>query len=198
MRKPLIFARRRASASASEFEALLRPHVEFLYRLAYRFTGAVADAEDLLQDTLIKLLPRVQELHNLERPRPWLARVLYHQFVDDVRRRGRSALAAASAERGDGDRLAQLPSLDDGPEQSLERSLLHAHLARALGQLAPEQRAVVALHDIEGYRLEELEQILETPIGTLKSRLHRARHRLRGLLAVEPFSGSERVRARGA
>ena len=86
---------RRARATASEyrrarppelnFEDLLRPQVEYLYRLAWRFTGSVADAEDLIQDVLIKLFPRTQELLEIERLRPWLARVLYNQYVDSVR-----------------------------------------------------------------------------------------------------------------
>src|SRR5213593_1511926 len=66
---------RRARPDALNFEDLLRPQVEYLYRLAWRFTGSVADAEDLVQDVLIKLFPRTQELLEIERLRPWLARV---------------------------------------------------------------------------------------------------------------------------
>src|SRR5258706_11531281 len=81
---------RRARPDALNFEDLLRPQVEYLYRLAWRFTGSVADAEDLVQDVLIKLFPRTQELLEIEKLRPWLARVLYNQFVDSVRRQARS------------------------------------------------------------------------------------------------------------
>src|SRR5712664_2035056 len=81
---------RRARPAALNFEDLLRPQVEYLYRLAWRFTGSVADAEDLVQDVLIKLFPRTRELLEIERLRPWLARVLYHQYVDSVRQRARS------------------------------------------------------------------------------------------------------------
>ena len=81
---------RRARPAESNFEDLLRPQVEYLYRLAWRFTGSVADAEDLVQDVLTKLFPRTQELLEIERLRPWLARVLYNQYVDSVRQRSRS------------------------------------------------------------------------------------------------------------
>src|SRR5712691_2196287 len=81
---------RRARPDALNFEDLLRPQVEYLSRLAWRFTGSVADAEDLVQDVLIKLFPRTRELLDIERLRPWLARVLYHQYVDSVRRQARS------------------------------------------------------------------------------------------------------------
>src|SRR5947209_18959867 len=93
---------RRARATASEyrrarppelnFEDLLRPQVDYLYRLAWRFTGSVADAEDLVQDVLIKLYPRTPELLGIQRLRPWLAGVRYHRYVDSGRQRGRSPL----------------------------------------------------------------------------------------------------------
>src|SRR5947207_13761729 len=83
---------RRARPPESNFEGLLRPQVEYLYRLAWRFTGSVADAEDLVQDVLIKLFPRTRELLEIEKLRPWLARVLYNQYVDSVRKRARSPI----------------------------------------------------------------------------------------------------------
>jgi RNA polymerase sigma-70 factor (ECF subfamily) len=120
--------------------------------------------------------------------------VLYHQYIDLVRQRARSPIAdPALSTAGDDDPLDGLPAIQEGPEEHAERGQWHERILRALDQLNPDQRAVVAMHDIEGYSLEELETILETPIGTLKSRLHRARDRLRGLLAMEPFSTGERV-----
>src|SRR6266853_294592 len=163
---------RRARPPESNFEDLLRPQVEYLYRLAWRFTGSVADAEDLVQDVLIKLFPRTKELLEIERLRPWLARVLYHQYVDSVRQRARSPVVELVTDESEDNPLDALPETKDGPEQ----------------------RAVVAMHDVEGYTLEELAKVLETPLGTLKSRLHRARQRLRALLPMEPFSPGERVK----
>jgi RNA polymerase sigma-70 factor (ECF subfamily) len=191
---PPVFPFRRTRTAASKFEDILRPHVEYLYRLAWRFTGNKADAEDLVQEVLLKLYPRAQELFDIEQLRPWLARVLYHQYVDLVRRRARSPIADSSVgTEGNDDPLDGLPTSEEGPEEHAERGQWHERILWALDQLNPDQRAVVAMHDIEGYSLEELETILETPIGTLKSRLHRARDRLRGLLAMEPFSTGERV-----
>jgi RNA polymerase sigma-70 factor (ECF subfamily) len=186
---------RRARPAESNFEDLLRPQVEYLYRLAWRFTGSVADAEDLVQDVLTKLFPRTQELLEIERLRPWLARVLYNQYVDSVRQRSRSPIVelVAGAE-GEENPLDLLPTAKDGPEANAERTGQRERILRALDRLNPEQRAVVAMHDVEGYSLEELETMLETPLGTLKSRLHRARQRLRALLPMEPFSAGERVK----
>lgn len=172
----------------------MRPQVEYLYRLAWRFTASVADAEDLVQDVLLKLYPRTQEMLGIQRLRPWLARVMYHQYVDSVRRRARSpVLQLVGGGDGEDDPLDKVPTTRDGPEEHAERSGLRDLILTALRQLNPEQRAVVTMHDVEGYSLEELETMLETPLGTLKSRLHRARHRLRALIPMEPFSIGERV-----
>ena len=186
---------RRARPAESNFEDLLRPQVEYLYRLAWRFTGSVADAEDLVQDVLTKLFPRTEELLEIERLRPWLARVLYNQYVDSVRQRSRSPIVELVAGvEGEENPLDALPAAKDGPEAEAERTGQRERILRALDRLNPEQRAVVAMHDVEGYSLEELETMLETPLGTLKSRLHRARQRLRALLPMEPFSVGERVK----
>lgn len=179
---------------ASKFDDLMRPQVDFLYRLAWRFTGSVADAEDLVQDVLLKLYPRSAELARIEQLRPWLARVLYRQFIDDIRRRGRSPpSAAADPEAGDGD-APEAAAQEEGPEARAERGELRNRILAALDGLGAEQRAVVVMHDVEGYSLEELEPILQAPLGTLKSRLHRARRRLRALLGMEPFPAGERVK----
>jgi RNA polymerase sigma factor (sigma-70 family) len=200
-----VWPHRRSRAAASEyrrarppeliFEDLLRPQVDYLYRLAWRFTGSVADAEDLVQDVLIKLYPRTRELLEIDRLRPWLARVLYHQYVDSVRRHARSPVVElVRDDESDDNPLDALAEMKDGPEEHAERSGQRERILRALDRLNAEQRAVVAMHDVEGYSLEELTTMLETPLGTLKSRLHRARQRLRALLPMEPFSAGERVK----
>ncbi|MEJ2061073.1 MAG: RNA polymerase sigma factor [Gammaproteobacteria bacterium] len=173
------------------FEALLVPHLEHLYRLAYRWCGNREDAEDLVQELVIKLYPRLDELERLERARTWLARVLYNLYVDEVRRRQRSPLVQAVAESE-----AVLSELScDRPEPGLlaEGDELQMRLLQALRGINPDQRVVVTLHDVEGYTLEEIEQIIDTPLGTLKSRLHRARRALRDALDREPFPTPRRV-----
>lgn len=187
----LISLFRRRRGAAGRFEELLRPHVEYLYRLAWRFTGNASDAEDLVQDLLLKLYPRTAELAAVETLRPWLVRVLYRHYVDSVRERARRPAIEATV--GDEDPLEQVPSEAEGPEAHAERMRLQGRLLDALRTLNPEQRAVVTMHDIEGYTLEELEKILEAPLGTLKSRLHRARAALRRELDMEPSGAAERV-----
>lgn len=170
--------------TASEFVELLRPHVAYLYRLAYRFTGTESDAEDLVQDVIVKLYPRRKELHKIESLRPWLTRVLYRQFVDNVRRIKSSPVHLAedyTSEMIESAFFEQAQSSDPGPEEEVENKIYSERVAKALSLLSNEQRALLMLH-AEGYTLSELTEHLDSPLGTLKSRLHRARINLRGIL----------------
>ena len=170
---------------SSQFERLLRPHLERLYRLAFRFTGSPEDAEELVQELCARLLPKLGELARLEQPGPWLARSLYNLFVDQVRHRARSPVDAVAD-------LPEIASTLPGPDEAASGALTAERITAALTQLTPEQRAVLAWHDVEGYTLEELAGSQSLPLGTLKSRLHRARAALRQLLR-EPFPGAGRV-----
>ena len=184
MAKILGFSSKRADQA--HFERLLRPHLEQLYRLAYRFTGNPTDAEDLVQDLLIKIYPRREELKQVEKLRPWLARVMYNLFIDHKRRHSRSPVHLAVDNIGDeesgGSLLDQIPTEAAGPEEETARHIDLTHLQASLEALSDDHRLVLMLHDIEGYTLEEMTAIVECPIGTLKSRLHRARARLREIL----------------
>lgn len=179
----------RFRSGPSRFEALLRPHLQSLFRAAFRFSGNVADAEDLVQDVLVKLYDKRQELDKVEKLQPWLMKVLFRTFVDRKRRRDRSPVSLTALGGRDGnentDFFEAVPSDRPGPAATVEAMFTNQRLRLALAALNEDQRTLCVLHDMEGYTLHELEEILDTPIGTLKSRLHRARARLRGLLLAE-------------
>ncbi len=174
-----------------QFEALLQPHLQRLYKLAYRFTGQRADAEDLVQDVVVKLYPRLQEMQKIEKLSPWLARVLYRYFVDRVRSKQRSPLHLVAEDEAE---LEEHSDKSPDPAENTEAALLQSRLQDAIDQLNEDQRALVILHDIEGYTLNEIHIMHDVSIGTLKSRLNRARSRLRELLKnMEPFDAIRRV-----
>lgn len=177
---------------AGRFEELVRPHLERLYRLAYRFTGRREDAEDLVQSLLIKLIAQEQRLAAVQLLGPWLARSLYHLYVDEVRRRGRTAAALGDPTSGCEALETIVDEASEAPELAAERQLTRRRLEAALAELPAEQRALIAWHDIEGYTLEELAVGLGVPLGTLKSRLHRGRAGLRRRL-LQPADAPERV-----
>jgi len=174
-----------------QFEVLLQPHLQQLYKLAFRFTGQRADAEDLVQDVIVKLYPRLQEMQKIEKLGPWLARVLYRHFVDRLRSKQRSPLHLVN---DDDTALDEHQIKSPGPAGNIETVLLQNRLQSALNQLNEDQHALIILHDVEGYTLNEIHNIQDVSIGTLKSRLNRARSRLRELLKnMEPFDAAKRV-----
>jgi RNA polymerase sigma factor (sigma-70 family) len=182
----LTFTRRRASSQAHQFDQLVRPHLPALFRTAYRYTGRREDAEDLVQDLLTKLYPRTPELAQVEDLKPWLTRALYNAFIDNVRRTQRAP------DLVDIDDVALADGHD--PQSDLLTEEQRRALAAAIDRLSPEHRAVVMLHLVEGHSLPELATLLGVQIGTLKSRLHRAKAQLQeSLRTMEPFSDSERV-----
>jgi RNA polymerase sigma-70 factor (ECF subfamily) len=164
------------------FENLVRPEIDRLYRFAYRLTDSRADAEDLVQEVLVTAFERRDELSSIEALGPWLARVLYNRFVDQRRRyeRRRLRIVDVGADGGTDSEAGALPSAEEAAALELDIRALRA----ALAELSREQRVVVLMHDSEGYKLTEIQAITGTELGTLKSRLHRGRARLREILAA--------------
>ena len=167
---------------SATFERLLRPHLDRLYRFAWRLTGSKAEAEDLFQDVLVKLFEKLDKLVEVEKPDSWVSRVLYNHFIDNRRRFARQRLVSVDEGLLPPGGVDSLPGTDS-PLADAERADDIIQLDKALAELSEEHRLVVLLHDAEGYKLKEIQDITGDPVGTIKSRLHRARARLRELLS---------------
>jgi len=166
-----------ANNRRDSFEKLIHPHLDQLYRVAFRFCGTREDAEDLVQDLVIKLFPKFDELATIEQLRPWLTRAMYNLFVDNTRRYRRSPVMVH-----EDDPSVEIPDSGNTPDQEYDRARKLDQLQRMFDQLSDEHRNILALHDMEGYNLPELTTIMDVPLGTLKSRLHRAREKMRDLI----------------
>lgn len=166
----------------ASFENLLRPHLDRLYRFAWRLCDNKAEAEDLFQDVVTKVYPRLSDLVEVQEPGAWLCKVMYNRFVDDRRRFARRRLVSVDEAALPQKSLEALPG-DLDPLADAERVDTIRRLDSALATLSEDHRLVVMLHDCEGYKLQEIQDITGDPLGTLKSRLHRARARLREILA---------------
>ncbi len=152
----------------TEFTRLVQPHFDTLYRLAYRLTINVHDAEDLFQDVLVKLYDRRDELTSVRDLKPWLNKVLYHHFIDDKRRYARLPLSLVDQNKETAT-AQDLESHIRSPEQELSSGQQQTRIQAALRRLSDDHREVVLLHDSEGYSLPELEALTGVPTGTLKS-----------------------------
>ena len=166
------------------FERIVRPHFDRLYRLAWRLAASKPEAEDLFQEVLVRAFDKLDDLVQVEDPAPWLSRVMYNLFVDQKRRFARTRLRFVEEGQLAGDGIEGLAG-PGSPDYDKSRFDTAVRLQRALDQLSDEHRIVVLMHDAEGYKITEIEAIAGVPAGTVKSRLHRARARLRKLLEAD-------------
>ncbi|MFD1716682.1 RNA polymerase sigma factor SigE [Georgenia deserti] len=163
--------------SPPTWEEIVRDHTPRVYRLAYRLTGNTADAEDLTQETFVRVF---RSLHSYQPGNfeGWLHRITTNLFLDQARRRSRLRMDPL------GEAGERLPAASDSGEP--ERGFEHAHLdldvQAALDSLPPKYRAAVVLCDIEGLSYEEIAATLGVKMGTVRSRIHRARAMLRDQL----------------
>lgn len=176
------------------FKKLIQPYLAQLYRLALRYTGNQYDAEDLVQDMVVKLYPRQEELEQIDNLATWLNKILYRMYIDKVRQLRSSRVQTVSALAQDdieGDSILDTSTDGMTPESSLSMLRDIERVQIALDQLNDDQRVVIMLHDVEGYPLEEIEKITGLPVGTVKSRLHRGRLRLKTLLLEGTFLSAD-------
>lgn len=164
----------------ASFEDLLQSHLDDMYAFAYYLTGSKEAAEDLVQDLFVNLKVRNVNADGVRNPRAWLASLLYRLFVDQWRKEKRSPISLAGDElRGFGeDHIAKAIEASPDPEGMLQRQQEQQRLYLALQELSEKHKHLIILHDIQGYSLSEVEAIVQVPVGTLKSRLHRAREKL--------------------
>ncbi|GGP60799.1 RNA polymerase sigma factor SigE [Saccharothrix coeruleofusca] len=165
------------------WDEVVRDHADRVYRLAYRLTGNQHDAEDLTQETFIRVF------RSLASYKPgtfegWLHRITTNLFLDMARRRSRLRMEGLPE---DTDRLA---GDDPSPEQVYSDTHLDPDLQAALDELPPEFRAAVVLCDVEGLSYEEIGATLGVKLGTVRSRIHRGRQALR--VALERRRGQLR------
>lgn len=165
------------------WDELVRQHADRVYRLAYRLSGNQHDAEDLTQETFIRVFRSVQN-YQPGTFEGWLHRITTNLFLDMVRRRARIRMEALPE---DYDRV---PADQPNPEQIYHDSRLGPDLQAALDSLPPEFRAAVVLCDIEGLSYEEIGATLGVKLGTVRSRIHRARQALRDHLAAHGRTGA--------
>jgi RNA polymerase sigma-70 factor (ECF subfamily) len=169
-------------AVSARFAHALKPYAADVYRTAYRLTGNQADAQDLTQELFIKLFQQFDSWNGQPEPGRWIRRVLYNLHIDLYRKRCHTHGIDPLTLHPDENILDMLASTSEGPDHAAERAKQQLSIQHALNSLDLEQRALVVLHLIEGHTLEEASAILLTPIGTLKSRLHRCKIKLKTLL----------------
>ena len=163
------------AAGAPSWEQVARDHGRFIYTVAYRLAGNQSDAQDLVQEVLV----RVQRGLATYRPgsmEAWLSRITTNAFLDEVRRRRRRPADPLP------DEIDRLPVGDPAPDEALARESLPDYIQAALLRLPVDYRIAVVLCDVVGMAYHEIAEAVDVPMGTVRSRIHRGRSMLKDLL----------------
>jgi RNA polymerase sigma-70 factor (ECF subfamily) len=169
---------RRGDAAA--FETVAREHAPRLFRLAFRLSGRREDAEDLVQETLVRALPRLRLFEGRARLSTYLVRALVNVWRNRLRARKRSRLVDWVF--GPTGRETAVPEpVDAGPSalERLEAAERASSVRDAVLQLEPTRRLTLLLREVESLSYEEIAVMTGVPIGTVRSRISRARDELR-------------------
>ena len=171
-------------SDSDRFEMLMRPHFDALYAAARRLVASPTDAEDLVQEVCVKAYLKMNDLEEMEYQGAWLKRVLYNLFIDAQRSLKRSPVDIAAQTESLSD--AELPAAGYmQPDEQVDRMMRVDRILDAMKLLGKEKCSLLALHDIEGVSLSELQALTGVPVGTIKSQLHRTRVKLGRLLDKE-------------
>lgn len=158
------------------WDEIARDHLGFMYSVAYRLAGNQSDAEDVVQDALLRV-KRGLETYTPGSLQGWLARIVTNVFLDETRRRKRRPQTHLP---DDPDRvLIGAPAADE----ALAMESLPDHLQSAIASLPEEFRTAVVLCDVAGLSYAEIAEQSGVPVGTVRSRVHRGRLRLREVLS---------------
>jgi RNA polymerase sigma-70 factor (ECF subfamily) len=166
------------STDPREFERQAIPFLASLYNTAYRMARNAQDAEDLVQETYLRAYRSFEQFTPGTNLKAWLFRILKNAFINEYRKRRAApveeefaALEDSFESRIDTDRY---PGTKNPEQEALDRSL-DENVQRALDELPPDYRMAVILADVEGFSYKEIAEMLDIPIGTVMSRLHRGR-----------------------
>jgi RNA polymerase sigma-70 factor (ECF subfamily) len=172
---------------AELFEQLMRSSHKRVYTLAYRLTGNQADAEDLVQESYLRAY---RFFHRYDDKLPftsWLYRIMSNAHIDQLRRKGKIRTTSIDASGSNGQSVWDLPDDQAAPDKRVMENMVDRHLQEGLDEMNPEFRMAVLLADVEGMAYEEIAEVMQTSVGTVRSRIHRGRKQLRSfLLKVAP------------
>jgi len=167
-------------ARDKEYEKEFLPHIDALYNFAHRLTFNEDDANDLVQETYMKAYRFFDSYEKGTNAKAWLFRILKNSFINDFRKKSKQPAKVDYQE------VETFYNSEDTPQNHTVdlrvesvQDMMGDEITNALNSLAVDFRSIIILSDLEGFTYEELSKILDIPIGTVRSRLHRARNLLK-------------------
>lgn len=177
--------RKKTPSLKSEFESEAMVHTEALYRTALRMTKNPGDAEDLVQETLLKAYKSFDRFERGTNAKAWLFKIMTNTFINTYRARQKESTSVSFDEIDDSYLHSQITGMSGesgNPEKDFFNKILDSDVVAAIEKLPEEFRMVVVLAFNEGFAYQEIADILGIQVGTVKSRLHRGRKILQKLL----------------
>ena len=169
---------------ATSFESEAVPHLDAVYRFAFRLTGSAPDAEDLVQETFLRAYRSWERYEPGTRAKSWLFTICRNAFLRQRQHDSRRVEVMQKAVRDNGgndlgpDTVLFMPAYQRDPEGTFFFSVIDRRILEMIGRIPPDFREVVLLSDLEGLSYAEIAELLVVPIGTVKSRLFRGRRML--------------------
>lgn len=162
------------------FDKEFLPHIDSMYNFAYRLTFDEDDAKDLVQETYLKAFRFITSFQQGTNAKAWLFRILKNSFINDFRKKSKQP---AKVDYQEVETYYNSEGIDETITTDLRvetvQDMIGDEVSNALNALAVDFRTVIILCDLEGFTYEEMAKILDIPIGTVRSRLHRARNLLK-------------------
>lgn len=159
------------------------PHVDSMYNFAYRLTFEEDDAKDLVQETYLKAFRFIDSFERGTNAKAWLFRILKNSFINDFRKKSKQP---SKVDYNEVESYYNSDNVDEAITTDLRvetvQHMIGDEITNALNALDVDFRTVIILCDLEGFTYEEMAKILDIPIGTVRSRLHRARNLLKDKL----------------
>ena len=182
------------AGSKVAMECLVKKHQRSVYSLLYQLAPDWPDTSDLAQEVFIRVYRGIRSLRNPKTFRSWLNQIVVNLFYDELRRRPRRLLtvsidAPIESEHGDSDLVREIPDPSLKPDEAALIQELDQFVKKAMAQLPEQFRTAIVLRELQGLSYEEIAQEIGCELGTVKSRIARARGRLQEVLS--PYLGKE-------
>ncbi len=164
------------------FEDLLRNTSRQAYGLAYRLTGSAPEAEDLVQETYLRAYKFFYRYDDSLPFLNWICRIMSNAHIDTVRRKTKLRVTSIDQPTASGYLAIEVPDLNSGPDRIMLEQAMDEPVQECLNLMTSAFRQAVLLADVEGMAYEEIAEMMNTSVGTVRSRIHRGRRQLRSLL----------------
>jgi RNA polymerase sigma-70 factor (ECF subfamily) len=173
-------------SNRDKFISLVKAHEKELYNFAYRLTGNRHDAEDLLQESFFKAYKYYFQLRDESKFKEWIFQITANQFKNLLRKKRRERLSFPEDFEKNVTETIEHPPIHN-PDERYDRRDHSALVQEAISELGPKMRTVLVLFELEGYSIEDISSMLGISRGTVKSRLHYARRKLKEVLLSEDY-----------